>query len=535
MRTQKEWSNSLLSAARSTRGGLVRDLARTVAYPPPQPRGVEIRQTHASWVFLTEHDVWKVKRPVDYGFLDYSDAERRRQCCEEEVRLGRRLAPDVYRGVAPIYGRADGHSFVGPGSIVEHAVHMRRLPDQHAAGNLLARDSLTPLHLQRLAERLAAFYESSPETPDLGAPEILEGNIAQSHEQCLPFVGRFVERDRLERLVQWQLATHRALRETQVGRAASGRIRDGHGDLRLEHVYFSNGAAEAPLVIDPIEFNRSFRCGDVALDVAFLAMELQASHEDRLAAWFLSCFARATNDYDFYPLLDLYLSYRAFVRAKVACFVAGDRGTAPAKASRKAREAAQLFALAESYGDRPRENAPLIAVGGMIGAGKSTLAEALSWELQAPAISSDATRKHLGGLSATAPGAPALYTQEFTSRTYAEVFRRAQVVLESGRGAVLDGSFREASQRAEAMAVAAKAGRPFLFVELVADDQTLRERLRQRSRTATISDAREDLLERFRDAYQPATELAPSTRLVLDARLPTNELAQEVRRAYPQS
>jgi aminoglycoside phosphotransferase family enzyme/predicted kinase len=516
-------------APRADAGALVRDLLRAEAYPPPPPAGVELRHTHASWVFLTDDEAWKVKRPVDYGFLDFSTADKRRQCCEDEVRLGRRLAPDVYVGVAPIHAGRRGHAFVGPGPVVDHAVRMRRLPDDDSAAMLLASGRLGPQHLERLAARLAAFYAEAPATPALGAPTVLAAHIEENHVQTLPFAGRFLDRALLEELYASQRERLAGLAAHLEARAAGAR--DGHGDLRLEHVYFEGGRPEAVRVIDPIEFNPRFRCGDPALDVAFLAMDLDAHHRPDLSAWLLSSFARASDDYDSYPVLGLYLSYRAWVRAKVACFVAADPRTAPAKVNRKAREAAAFLALAVSYLRRRRSTAPVIAVSGPIGAGKTTLAQALGLALECPVISSDLTRKHLGGIAATAPGDASLYTAAHTRRTYAELCRRAEVIVGAGHGVILDATFSGPHNRALARAVARQAGRPFRLVELDCDDQTLRRRLGERVTGFSESDARPDLLASFRRGYQAPTELDARERLLLDGALPVEQLVRLVRAA----
>jgi len=328
-------------------GALVRELLRPEAYPDPPAHGVEVRQTHASWVFLTDHEAWKVKRPVNRGLLDCSDAEGRRRCCEEEVRLGRRLAPDVYQGVSPLLNGPAGHAFAGSGTVVDFAVRMRKLPDEDGANVLMALGRLTTRHVQRLAERLAAFYQSSP--PLRSGPTLGRADIVQSYHQILPYAGRLVNTALLERVHRGQREMVAQHEGQLLDRAARGRVREGHGDLRLEHVYFAGGRADEPLVVDPLEFDGDLRRGDVALDVAFLVMELEAHHRPDLTAAFLSRFASASNDFDFYPLLDLYVSHRAATRARLACRVAADPATSPAKASRKAAEADRLLALAASY------------------------------------------------------------------------------------------------------------------------------------------------------------------------------------------
>jgi uncharacterized protein len=504
-------------------------LCRKEAFPAPTPRQVSVLSTHGSWVFLTDDQVWKVKRPVSYGFLDYSDLERRRHFCEEEVRLGRRLAPDVYRGVVPVYRGPEGLSLVGPGSIVEYAVRMQRLPDADSAAALLRAGRLTPQHLERLTERLAAFYAHASSCADLGSPGVLSVLLAENHAQTLPFVDRFVDASTLERLYHWQQGALAAAHAHLCQRVSEDKIRDGHGDLRLEHVYFPDGSPDRPIVIDPIEFNRGLRGADVALDAAFLAMELDASDEPSLAAFYLSRFARDTADYELYPLLDLYLSYRAWVRAKVACVVAADPATPTEKARRKSFEAERLFALAESY-TRPRaDSRQVIAIGGLIGTGKSTVADALTLEFRLPAVSSDATRKSLAGLTPTAPGDDSLYTDERTRSTYQEIFRRADSVLSSGRGVVLDASFSTEQTRAAARDLARRRNCPFLLVEVTCDEATVLGRLHARQHRRSVSDAREALLPLFRRRYRPPDELSSAERMIVDGRADAVETARAIR------
>src|SRR5262245_10528193 len=173
-------------------GSLLDDLRRTDAYPAPRPSRVTLVTTHISWVFLTDREVWKLKRPVDYGFLDYTTLERRRRSCEDEVRLNTRLAPDVYLGVAPVRRGPHGHWFGPDGDVVDYAVRMRRLPDERSAEALLRRGALTPEHLTRLASRLTRFFAAAAVAPEAGAAERLRANVVENFVQVAPFVGRFV-------------------------------------------------------------------------------------------------------------------------------------------------------------------------------------------------------------------------------------------------------------------------------------------------------------------------------------------------------
>jgi hypothetical protein len=505
---------------------LVDDLRRPEAYPEPRPSSVTLVTTHISWVFLTDREAWKIKRPVDYGFVDYTTLDRRRRCCDEEVRLNRRLAPDVYLGVVPVRLGPAGHTLGPTGRVVDHAVRMRRLSDQASAEALLRRGTLTATHLARLAGRLVRFYAEAEPAPAWGAPVVIRANVAENFAQTEAFVGRLVSRETFDQVRAWQ---HGVLdREAARFRARidQGRIREGHGDLRLEHVYFEGPAEAEPVVIDGIEFNERFRMGDVAADVAFLAMELTARSRPDLAESFLARIAQEADDHDLYGVVDFYASYRAWVRGKVAAFLAVDPSTPPDKAARKAREAEVLFTLARAYTDPARRPAPVLAVGGLIGSGKSTLADALGMALACPIVASDRVRKLLAGVTPTTRAPEHAYSAAFTVRTFAELFRRAEVVVAAGRGVILDATFRSRALRQEAREVARRHGRRFLFVETVCEDAVLRQRLRRRATGPSVSDATEGLLERMRQDFEAVTELEPGEHVRVDAtRSPAEQVA----------
>lgn len=480
------------------RDSMLEELMRPEAYPPPAPASVQLVTTHISWVFLTDGDAWKVKRPVDYGFVDYTSLDRRRHFCHEEVRLNRRLAPDVYLGVVPVRKGPSGCSFDARGPIVDYAVRMRRLPDEASAWALLERGALTTTHLDRLAALLAGFYLRQPATPAAGAVEQLRANAVANFDEVRGFIPRFVDAATFEAVGAWQMRRledrarfHRRIERRQ--------IRDGHGDLRLEHVYFEGSD---PIVIDCVEFSDRFRMGDVASDAGFLAMELLSRGRRDLADRFLARFAAEMQDFDLYEVVDYYLSYRAWVRGKVACLLAADPATPEPKAQRKAEEARNFFNLAREV-TRPAGAGPILAVGGLIGTGKSTLADALSRRSGFPIVASDRTRKWLAGLDPSERGPDRIYDATFSRHTFDEVFRRAEVVARSGRGVILDATFRSEELRRRARDLAAKLGRPFLFVETTCDDATIRERLRRRAEGPSVSDATEPMLDRFRREFEP--------------------------------
>jgi aminoglycoside phosphotransferase family enzyme/predicted kinase len=495
---------------------------------------VALHVTHASWVFVAGDDVWKVKRPVDFGFLDFRTTEARRRFCEAEISLNRRLAPDVYLGVEPVRATAGGLELgAGPGPVVDWAVHMRRLPDAASAESLLARGTLDAGLLERLAARLAAFLGAAPRADAHGAFAALEASVAENFAQVAPFVGDLCAADTFDETRAFQTAALGAGADRFAARVAEGRIRDGHGDLRLEHVYFlpgpgGGGVGAVPTVIDCIEFNDRFRCGDAAGEAAFLAMELEAARRPDLAAGFLARFAEASGDIDLYGVLDFYLSYRAWVRGKVACFVAADANAPAAVRSRKRDEARRHFALARSFAGAPVDRPFLLAVGGMIGSGKSTLAAALGRALAAPVVGSDRTRKELAGLAPTARGGPALYAPENVARAYEEVLRRAGVVLEARRGVILDATFSAPRWRQAAADLARRVGAGFIQVEArCADRAVLEARLAARRAGGSISDATDAELALLEARYIPPGPSDPGPRLAVDtAGPPDAALAQ---------
>ncbi len=497
-------------------GDLVVDLQRP---------GVELQETHISWVFLEGDEVWKVKKPVDLGFLDFSTLEKRRWACDEEVRLNRRLAPDVYRGVVPItLDRTGRHRFGGGELPVDWAVHMVRLPDDARGDRRLAREMLSAGDVEHVAGLLTTFHAGArcdAETARYGAMEAIAQNVRENFEQTREVIGNYLSPAEAEEIETWQRGFLDRRRELFEARVSTGRVRDGHGDLRLEHVYLSGPDVT---IVDCIEFNRRFRFADVCADIAFLAMDLTWRGRADLAEHFLATYAREANDYELYPLVDFYESYRAFVRGKIASMVASDvHGDAKTR-KRAAAEARRFFLLALASERRSLLPPVVVAVGGLIGAGKTTVARRLAAELTAPVVDADRTRKHLLGVEAedkvyVAPFRGA-YRPEFSREVYAEVFRRAGSVLDTRRPVVLDASFRSRVSRAAARGLARDYGVPFHFVECCAPSEICRERLELRARETNVSDGRLEIFEEFAAHWQAVDELPETEHSIVDTSKP---------------
>jgi len=491
--------------------------------------GLELMETHISWVFLAEDEVFKVKRPVDLGFLDFTTLEKRREACDAEVRLNRRLAPDVYLGVVPVTVDDSGkHSIRGQGRVVDWAVHMRRLPVHERADHMLAQGALDPAQIDELASHVARFHEGArcdAETSRHGEVETIRQNVQENFTQTRSSIGAYLTPDQAQEIERWQLAMLRD-EERFSARIDAGRVRDGHGDLRLEHVYFRQDGSIA--IIDCIEFNDRFRYGDVCADIAFLSMDLAWHDRVDLAERLLARYARESNDYDLYSVVDFYESYRAFVRGKVASLLARDSEASAKARARAAQEARRYFMLSLAF-ERPSLVTPkVIAVGGMIASGKSRTAATIAELIAAPVVSSDRTRKYLLGRRPTESlesGAwSGAYSPSVTNAVYEELWRLAGVIVGSGRPVIIDASFRTAEMRDAAKKLAERCGVPFLLVECIAPRELTLERLAAREqREPEESDARADLLNEFERRFEPIDELPSSEHVRIDTSLPRSE------------
>lgn len=524
------------------RPSILRDLV-----PPHAEGGTTLVETHISWVLVGPSEVWKLKKPVAMGFLDFSTLAARKAACEAEVALNRRLAPDVYLGVHAVRHDARGRFVIdregeaepgrdateavasdraaAAGEIVDWAVHMRRLPDRDRADVRLAEGRLGRDDIGRIARRLAEFHASArcdATTAAFGRPEAIAVNVRENFEQTREAIGHLVTPAQAEEIERAQLAFLDEGRELLAARIAAGRVRDGHGDLRLEHVYLSD--AGEVTIIDCIEFNDRFRYADVAADLAFLAMDLSAHGHVELSEHLVARYAQAAGDHDLYAVLDFYAGYRAYVRGKIAAFVAAAPAVDHERRVRAEASARHHFLLALASERRSLVPPMVVAVAGIIASGKTTVADRLGFEMSAPVVDADHTRKQLLGVQATAPvhdGAwQGAYDLAFTEAVYAEVFRRAGVVLASGRSVIVDASFRSRALRARARDLATRYGVPFRLVECRASPEVCRARLRERARGASVSDGRLEIFDDFVARWEPIDELPADEHIVIDTGSP---------------
>ncbi len=306
--------------------------------------GGELVQTHTSWVLLLRDVVYKIKKPVNFGFLDYSTLEKRKENCEREVRLNRRLCPWVYLGVVPVSERGGKWVLEDDTNVVEFAVKMRRIPEGSLLSERLERS--TPGDLEKVARVVAEFHLGAERADEFGRPEVMKFNTDENFAQTEEFVNITLSPEDFEFIRERTNRFYEAYEDLFFKRMREGRIRDGHGDIRLEHVAFLR---EGVCIFDCIEFNERFRCGDVLNDMCFLSMELDFSKRPDLRKAYEETYLRLTGDPEAEIFLPFFKCYRAYVRGKVTSFLLKDPHVPEEDKERAREKARRLFKLARGY------------------------------------------------------------------------------------------------------------------------------------------------------------------------------------------
>jgi uncharacterized protein len=458
---------------------------------------VERIETHASIVFLAGERAWKLKRAVRYDYLDFSTPERRRAMCEAELRINRRAAPAIYLGVVPVTREAGGAlALGGPGEPVDWVIEMARFDQESLFDRLAARQALDLAVMRPLASAIAAFHRDAERRPDHGGKAglawVIDGNASD-----LARHGRLTldaaACSRMTAAARAALEHHADLLEQ---RRRDGHVRQCHGDLHLRNLVLLDGR---PTLFDAVEFNDEISCTDVLYDLAFLLMDLWRRRLPRHAnAVWNGYLAETGRDLDGLPLMPLFLSCRAAVRAKTSLTAARLQADAQASAELDGM-AREYLALAERLLHPP---APLVvAVGGFSGSGKSTLARTLAPSLGtvpgAVVVRSDEIRKALCGVSPHTPLGPMGYTDEVTRAVYDELGRRVRRIVHGGFAAVVDAVHARAQDRSRIEQVAASTGVPFVGLWLDAPEEVLATRAdRRRREMSDPSDADASVVRR---------------------------------------
>lgn len=498
---------------------LIQAMMRPGFFPHPA-RPVELRQTHISYVILAGDFVYKLKKPVRFSFLDYSTLERREHFCREEIRLNRRLAPAIYLDVLPIVQHGDAFEFSAgeEKDIIEYAVKMRRLPEEYFLDQMIREGKVRTEHLDRIADKLARFYATAAtdRASLYGSAEFIGRNVGQNLTELEPFLGETLASEEYNELRDFNaafLSKNAALLHNRVG---GGRVREGHGDLRAEHICLET----EPVIFDCIEFNEAFRYCDAASEIAFLSMDLDYLGVPLLADHLAASFQNSTRDPELARLLPFYKTYRACVRGKVETLKSrefevpeGERNEAKARARR-------YFHLAYRYVRGPLP-AAIVAVCGLTGSGKSTIARVLGARTGYQILNSDVVRKQMAGVPLTSHAREAygagLYSESADALTYERLVNHAESCLQTGKGVIIDATFKNPTHRRKLIELSARLRVPLFFGECRASEATSLRRLQEREKKAgEVSDATVEVYLRQRDEFVPLSEIPDSQRMILD-------------------
>lgn len=486
-----------------THAQLVDWLSNRDAYPS-RPESVQQIETHISQVFLAGDFAYKLKKPLKFDFLDFSTPAARERACREELRLNRRLAPGIYLDVVPVTRGCEGHFEIdGQGEPVDWLVVMKRMPPQEMLDARIRDDKLTPADVDRVSQHLAAFYRGL-QPASISAVKYRERflkHVRQNRDELLK--GRHaLPREIVQRVHGYQLQLLQLHPELFDERVANGRVVDGHGDLRPEHICLTDPVA----IFDCIEFSEEFRTIDIADELAFLAMECDLIGASWVGEQMRSKLQEMTGDHPPQQLVPFYKAYRASVRAKVAALRFDQLdGTAKATAY---DEALAHLKLADQYVSKLAR--PIVlAMGGLSGTGKSYLGRALSDTFSTEMIRSDVVRREISDKSTEANAAgpqqvdQGRYSAESRERVYREMFRRGAELHRERVSIVLDATFAKASQLAAARELASVPDAIFLAIECQCPEEVARQRIADRLASGDdVSEARADVYERQRASWE---------------------------------
>lgn len=499
---------------------LIQQMLQPGFYPHPVTEPIELIQTHVSYVLLSGDYAYKLKKPVNFGFLDFSTLEKRQHFCAEELRLNQRGAPELYMEVLPITQVENQFQLGGMGQPVEYALKMHSFPQEALFITMFELGLLDETSMEELG-CVVAQYHAKAQTNDyirtFGEVPQVRAAINENYEQTKKYIGGPQSQVQFEETKQYTDSFFEERSHLFTSRIENNQIRECHGDLHLRNICLWQ---DKILLFDCIEFNEEFRFVDVMYDVAFTVMDLEARQCPDLGNAFLNTYVEQTGDWEGLQVLPLYLSRQAYVRAKVSSFLLDDPTVPSAAKEEAAATAAHYYRLAWQY-TKPRQG-KLILMSGLSGAGKSTVARQLARQLNAIHIRSDAVRKHLGGIGLQERGGDDLYTAEMTKKTYERLLLLGIMLASQGFPVILDAKYDRASLRIDAITASKLHQIPLQILYCTAPLEVVRDRLALR--TGDIADATIDLLEAQQTAAEPFTDAEQLYVKTLDTSQPLDAL-----------
>lgn len=478
---------------------------------------IELIQTHISVILLSRRHALKLKKPVDFGFLDYTTLEKRLAACQAEITFNRRLCADTYLGVQPII-EADGElHLTGEGRNIDYGVLMKRLPAAGMLDQMLHDNTVTESLIDDIAAKLAAFHKSAERGAEIdfyGSSEVIRQNWEENFAQTAPFINRTISKEAFDSIRLWVTNWLEQNTELLRRRVAEKRICDGHGDLRSESVCVTNNEI---CFFDCIEFNERFRCGDTASEAAFLAMDLDARMRPDLGYYFGERYESLSGDHQISRILPFYRCYRAFVRGKVLSFRLDESGFSEVELDSARRQAENYFDLAARYAT-PLRQPTVIAVAGLSGTGKTSVARSIAAELGLRVISADAVRKSIFGNTQNCAYGEGAYSDEGNRSTYQKLLEQGLARLPK-ESVVLDATFRRADDRAQARRLVESVGARWRLIECRLAPELIKRRLERRAtRQEGLSDATWETYLTQRGEFESINCSADEKYLTLDTR-----------------
>jgi len=517
---------------------------------PHRPEHIELIQTHISYIFIAGDYVYKVKKAVDFDFLDFTTLERRRFYCHEELRLNRRLAPEVYLDVLEIGEDASGNIVLGRGErVVDYAVLMKKLPGNRMLKTLLQRGKIDLPIMDAVARKLVEFHAHAAtggNIDEIGGVETIHRNHDENFEETRNYINTTIPEYQYRFIKYYAydfMDRHQALLAKRV---QDHKIRDCHGDLHLEHICIIDSGTRLKeasglsnyyspddiIIFDCIEFNERFRYEDVASEVAFLAMDLDYNGYPDYADTFVSAYIRHSDDREIESLLNFYKYYYAYVRGKVISFRLGDSSISQDVREEEIITASRYFDLAYTYSGR-LEKPTLILMAGLTGTGKSVRANSIAPRIGADIIRTDILRKEMLHMAPTDRYPEAfgkgIYSDEITRKTYDRALELASEKLAEGKSVIIDASYKSRRDRQRALTAAERLKADFFIIECICPENIVKERLDLRmSDKGEASDGRWEIYLAQKDTFDKITEIPESLHVILDTSLTPEECTYKV-------
>ena len=463
----------------------------------------QLIETHISWVILTGDYVYKIKKPVNLGFVDFSTLEKRKYYCEEELRLNRRLAPELYLDVISISGTPDNPELTGKNKVFEYAVKMKEFPQDMQLDHMLARNELRQGMIDSLADLIAGFHQNneiSDINSDSGKPKQVYQPAKENFIQIRNNIDDELKIELLSIIEEWTENKFNELKSIFTQRQQNGFIRECHGDLHLRNLaWYKN----KPLAFDCLEFNPNFRWIDVINEIAFLIMDLDVHKQTEYAYRFLNRYLELTGDYEGCQVLRFYLVYRAMVRTKVDAIRTSQQGINQEEADEANKELTGYLQLAISY---TKQKDPFVIITrGMSASGKSTLTQPLLEKIGAIRIRSDIERKRLFNIKPNQDShenlKQGIYSKDATAKTYLRLLELSEIIIDSGYPVIVDATFSAVEQRRLFEQLSKRKNIRYIILEFVASHEMLKQRIRNRKHD--VSDADINILENQIKNWQP--------------------------------